>query len=230
MKKNNSYKLIEVLSLIVAVIGLTLGFAAYSTSVKVENLHVKPDKDTFVVKFSSSETSTESNRPIDGVASNGARAEVARIVSDNKTALAHLKARFTAPGQKVVYTLYAHNVGDYDAFLKTITFSNALGSSNFKSCRPYSADTSTSLVMAACEDISLKVEVGDSLVADGSVADISGHSLEVDDNEPIIITIEYDPNGRRSDGEFEVEFGKVTLTYLSVDSEGNKKIKSRIQE
>ncbi len=229
MKKNNSSKTISVLAIVVAIVGLTIGFAVYSSTIKIDNLNVKPNKDTFVVKFSSSEKEVDENKPIKGVSSNGAWADEARIVSGGETAVAYLKARFTAPGQKVTYTLYAHNKGNYDAFLRTITFANAVGANTSKACRPYDSNTSVSLVREACEAISLTVQVGESVKTSGSLADISGHSLEVDDNEPIIITIEYGADGARADGQFEVEFGKVTLTYLSINEDGYSTVKSRVQ-
>ena len=46
---------------------------------------------------------------------------------------------------------------------------------------------------------------------------IAKHSLGLDAYEEVVVTIEYASDASRADGDFEVVFGNITLTYDSVD-------------
>ena len=72
------------------------------------------------------------------------------------------------------------------------------------------------MVEAACNGISVSVKVGNDTYT-GSMDSITNHSLDLDDYEEVVVTIEYASNASRTDGDFEVAFGDITLTYDSVD-------------
>ena len=62
MEKNRTVQLIAILALVVGVVGLSIGFAAFSNTLKIKsNATVAPDKDTLNVDFSSSPTEVEAN-------------------------------------------------------------------------------------------------------------------------------------------------------------------------
>ena len=62
MEKNRTVQLIATLALVVGVIGLSIGFAAFSNTLKIKSsATVAPDKDTLNVDFSSSPTEVEAN-------------------------------------------------------------------------------------------------------------------------------------------------------------------------
>ena len=117
--------------------------------------------------------------------------------------------------QKVVYTFYAHNSGEYDAFIKSVTYANVTGKSESKVCTAGSGTTET-LLTNACDDISVKVNVGTTNTT-ASTADITGHSLLKGAFEQVTVTIEYAADGDRADGDFSVSFGDISLVYSSVD-------------
>jgi hypothetical protein len=77
--------------------------------------------------------------------------------------------------------------------------------------------TTSSLVSAACEDISISVKVGTDAAVAGSVASISGHKLSKSTYEPVAVTIAYASNGNRADGDFNISFGDLKLVYATVD-------------
>lgn len=215
MKKDRSSKVIEILALIVAVVGLSMGFAAYSSSFDVvEEAHVKPGDDIFRVIFSSSKTNTQ-NKKINGVAIGGAKAGTAFLVDYPSLTVANLRAYFTEPGQKVTYTVYSHNRGDYDAYLTAINYFNVVGRNSSKICGVINSSSATrELVNNACDDISLTVEIGD-IKAGDTITNIRKHRLAIGRVEPIVITLEYSKTGTIPDGEFFVEFGNVAITYVS---------------
>ena len=63
MERTRSIKALSIVALIVAVVGLAIGFAAFSTSLKIsQSATVKPSDESFNVSFSSSKDSfAESN-------------------------------------------------------------------------------------------------------------------------------------------------------------------------
>lgn len=212
-----SSRVIAVVALCVAVVGLTLGFAAFSNSLKIESsANVKPDASTFNVDFSSSESALETN-PITAVLQPGElTAGTATINNVGSPTISGLSVEFTSPGQKATYTFYARNEGEYTAFLKSINYANvASGNSPRKCTATDGADDA--LVQAACDDITLSVKVGNEAAVTGTKDSISGHSLNVKTGETIVVEIEYAAEGDRADGEFSVEFGDISLTYSSVD-------------
>ena len=72
------------------------------------------------------------------------------------------------------------------------------------------------MVEAACNGISVSVKVGNETYT-GSKGSITNHLLAIDAYEEVVVTIEYKSTASRADGDFEVAFGDITLTYNSVD-------------
>ena len=224
MEKDRSTKIIAIAALLVGVVGLSLGFAAFSNTLTISSsAEVKPDPNTFNVDFSATTSGDLSEAPVTpaltpSTAVEGFEASDGTI--DNSVAgapkITKLHATFTEPGQKATYTFSAKNIGEYEAFLKSIVFSNVASGSTTKVCTP-GTGTTAALVTAACEDITLSIKVGNEAVTTGSVASITNHSLAINANDPIVVTIEYAAGGHRADGDFTVAFGDITLTYSSVD-------------
>lgn len=216
MEKNKGSKIIAIVALVVAVFGLTLGFAAFSNTLTISSsAYVSPSSDNFKINFSTSSTSATSTGNVTGSPTGAATAGTATLAG---TTVSGIKANLTAPGETVSYTFYTHNTGEYDAFLNSITFENVAGQSAPKVCAAVDqANTTASLVSAACEDISISVKVGSDAAVSGSKATISNHKLLKTANEAIIVTITYAANGDRADGAFNVSFGDLKLVYGTVD-------------
>ena len=215
MEKNRSSKVIAIVALVVAIAGLSLGFAAFSNTLIISsNANVTPTSDTFKVLFSSSETSLETGK-IQGktTATSGVTVGEATIVNTGTNpTISGLTAGFAVPGESVTYEFFVHNAGEYEAFLKSINYANVTGQSNPKVCTAVDpTNTTASLVSKACEDISLTVKVGN-VTAEGTETGLS-QSLAKNGFVPVTVTIRYDDNGNRADGDFNVAFGDVSLTY-----------------
>ena len=217
MEKDRGTKVIAIIALCVAVVGLSVGFAAFSNDLTISSsANVSPEATDFDVNFSTVNTA-ETPGTVSGVASGttGATAEDATI--DNSTApkITGLKANFTAPGQTVTYSFYAHNAGKYAAYLNAVTYNNVSGETATKICTA-GVDTDDTMVQAACNAISVSVKVGNDNFK-GSNAAVDNHLLAIDNYEEVIVTIEYASDGTRADGDFSVAFGDIVLTYKSVD-------------
>jgi hypothetical protein len=206
MEKNRSSKF-----------SLSVGFAAFSNSLVIKSsAKVTPNSSTFNVDFSSSGTSLATTAVAPTKTPTTLTATSAAIDNTSDPTISNLSVTFTEPGQKVVYTFYAYNAGQYDAYLKSITYANVTGKTAAKVCTAASGTTDT-LVQAACDDITVSVKVGDLSEVSGSKASITGHTLAKGAFEQVTVTIEYASNGDRADGDFTVAFGDITLLYSSAN-------------
>ena len=215
MERERSTKIIAIVALCVAIVGLSIGFAAFSNNLTIKSdATVTPNASDFDVNFSTSNTS-ELEGTVSGVGTNSATAEDATINNSGDPTITGLKANFTEPGQKVTYSFYAHNAGKYAAYLNNVTYANVSGQTATKVCTP-GVGTDATMVNAACNGISVSVKVGNDNYT-GSVSSITDHLLDLDAYEEVVVTIEYASGATRADGDFEVAFGDITLTYDSVD-------------
>ena len=215
MERDRSAKIIAIVALCVAVAGLSIGFAAFSNNLKIESsAKVSPNQNDFDVNFSASNTS-ELDGTVSAVGTNSATGEDATIDNSASPTITGLKANFTEPGQKVTYSFYAHNAGKYAAYLNNVTYANVSGKTATKICTA-GVGTDATMVEAACNGISVSVKVGNDTYTK-SMDSISNHLLAINAYEPVVVTIEYNSGASRADGDFEVAFGDITLTYDSVD-------------
>ena len=214
-KKDRSAQVIAIIALFFAVIGLSLGFAAFSQTLTIHSsAEVKPDQTAFNVKFSSSEESLATEE-ITGVTGGeaGATADPATI---SGTEISGLKAKFTKPGQDVTYTFYVRNEGEYDAYLKSITYKNASETGTSINCKPGS-DTDAGLVATACNGMKVTVTVNSTETTTESNSSISEHKLAKGAGEEVKVKIEYASGSGIADGDFTVEIGDIELLYKSQD-------------
>lgn len=216
MERERGSKVIAIIALCVGIVGLSLGFAAFSSTLRISSsAEVKPSGDTFNVDFSTTTGTVTDGQVTPTVV--GATGEAATIsnAADEST-ITGLKANFTEPGQTVTYKFYAHNEGEYEAFLTGISYANATEATSPKVCTP-GTGTTKSLVDAACENISLTVNVtnGDSTVSTAESTTTVDHSLAAGATDTIEVVIAYTGTAR-ADGDFTVAFGDVTLEYESV--------------
>ena len=218
MEKDRGSRIIEIVALLVGVVGLSIGFAAFSNTLTISSsAEVTPDQSKFNVDFTSASSGDVSTTPIQPATKNPETLVAANGTIDNSgdPTVTGLHATFTEPGQSVTYNFWAKNIGEYIAYLKSITIANATGAETYKKCTAKTG-TTQSLVDAACNGISMTVKVGTEEATSSSIASISNHSLAIDAFDPIIVTISYANGSAIADGDFDVAFGDITLTYSSV--------------
>lgn len=206
---NKSSKIIAIVALVVAVVGLSVGFAAFSSVLTIESsAEVAPQADTFKVGFSVSDSDLVGG-DITPVVSGATADKVTLANEGNKATITGLKANFTEPGQSATYNFYVYNDSPYTAYLNTIKTTDG---QQFKTCAiPEGSAATQGLVTAACGGISLTVQVGGDTY-DGSETVTPNTSLTSKTAVPVTVTIAY--NGtNRADGPFTVDFGNVELHY-----------------
>ena len=195
MEKKRGNQIMAIAALFIAVIGLSLGFAAFSNTLTISSsATVTPNSNVLNVDFSNAtsfttkpytpllnydDTELGSTNGVAEVTTTGSPAPTyTRGTFNNDTdklpTLSGLQARFTEPGQSVTYTFYAYNVGELAAYLRQIK----LGSDNTArlSCAAdavTSPDTpaTDSLVQAACNDMVVSLDVQE---ASGNASLIGG--------------------------------------------------------
>ncbi len=213
MNDNKGYRIIAIVALLLGVVGVTLGYAAFSNTLTISSsAEVRPDPSAFNVDFSTSSSSVVADPivPTLNPATDGPTATNGVINNANAPTATNLKATFTEPGQEVTYSFYAYNAGEYIAYLNSIVFSGT------KTCTGKSG-TTQALVDTACNGINLSVKVGSEAVTSTSIASIASHSLGINGAEEIEVTISYDAGSGRADGDFDVTLPDIVLTYDSVD-------------
>lgn len=225
MQKNNTgVKVVSLLALCLAVVGISLGYAAFSETLKISSsAEVSPDSAAFNVDFSTSSDSVVAGDVTGEVTGTGATAGTATIdnTTDSISKITGLKANFTDIGQSVSYSFYAYNSGSYDAYLKSITYETLSGGDSFKSCTA-GENTDATMVATACDTISVSVKVGSEDAVTSTTQLSSEHKLATSTSEPIVVTITYAgdstaSNSGRTDGDFTVSFGDISLLYQSVN-------------
>lgn len=212
MEKSRDSKLIAIVALLVAVLGLSIGFAAFSSVLTINaSANVSPTNG-FAVKFSSVNNSVLKEAIKAQVAGEGTVTATDATITDDTT-ISNLSATFTDPGQSATYTFYAYNAGQYKAFLKSVVMDE-------KTCaKTKDSEATDVLVEEACEGIVLSVEVGGKGPFITSQATIDGYQgLDKQSADTVTVKIEYLSDAARADGDFSVNFGNVTLNYSSVGS------------
>ena len=213
MNYNKSYKIIAIAALIIGVIGVSLGYAAFSNTLTISSsANVRPDASGFNVDFSSSSSAVQTNdiTPTLSAVATGFTATDAEIDNTSDPVISNLSATFTEPGQSATYTFYAYNAGEYTAYLNSIVFSGS------KTCTAKTG-TTQSLVDSACTGITLSATVGSEAATTTSVASVTSHSLAKGAAEQITVVISYADGSAIADGDFDVTLPDIVLTYDSVD-------------
>ena len=217
MEKNRKIQIIAIVALVIGIVGLSIGFAAFSSVLNIQtSANVKPDSSTLNVDFSTAEDKMEIAEIIPTATPNSLVTTNGVIDNSGDPTISKLSATFTEPGQSVVYKFYAYNAGELNAYLKSIVFSNVADQNSTKICTA-GQGTTDALVQKACDKISVKVKVGNELETTTGKASITGHTLSKGNGELVTVTLEYEAGADRADGDFTVAFGNITLNYSSVD-------------
>lgn len=217
MEKNRKIQIIAIVALVIGIVGLSIGFAAFSSVLNIQtSANVKPDSSTLNVDFSTAEDKMEISEIIPTATPNSLVTTNGVIDNSGDPTISKLSATFTEPGQSVVYKFYAYNAGELNAYLKSIVFSNVTDQNTTKICTA-GQGTTDALVQKACDKISVKIKVGNELETTTGKASITGHALSKGNGELVTVTLEYEAGADRADGDFTVAFGNITLNYSSVD-------------
>lgn len=216
MEKQRQIKILSIVALVLAISAMTLGFAAFSTTLSISSsATVTPSSDDFKIKmygfksqtalssFYSSYVMQDSYLSETIVLASGSTDghDNGRINNTTHT-INGLNANFTEPGEFVYYHVIIRNEGKYDAY---INWNNYGGT---PSGYILGEGTTESLVQDAMNDIELSTYVTDlSGVVFGSDLLPAGETIIA------IFQIKYDASGARADGPFSVSFPDIKIDF-----------------
>ncbi|MBQ2910090.1 MAG: hypothetical protein IJE53_04735 [Bacilli bacterium] len=232
MRKDRKIQMLSIVALVLAITGMSLGFAAFSSTLSISSsATVTPNSDDFSITFLGLDENGEytSESSIYPISENNISGNIATISNGKVPTISNMKASFTEPGQSVIYSYKNLNTGLYNIYMKSWVFDLLDGMNDVIECVPAeNSDVSSELLSNACQDIDVKVQVyssdGTELV-DGYMRyyfDIFGTSLvsfgdnlmlSPNDYYTTVISIEYASDGARADGDFEVKIANIDVEY-----------------
>lgn len=214
MKYDKKKKVIALTSLVVLVLCLAVGFAAFSTTLKINGkASVKPDEKNFKVVFANSKNGDDySYADVKASTSpNGLNTLDGHITNEDVPTISNLHVTFTDDNQSATYNFLVANIGKYDAYLTNVVTGS-------KICTPGEGADST-LVREACQAIKFEVTIGSgaNALTITSSQEVNGHLLKKGEYEPVKVVISYPEGGQLPDGDMDVSFGDTKLFYATQD-------------
>ena len=234
MEKERGGKILAIVALVLAVAGLSVGFAAYSSVLNISsNANVQVDGSNWSVGFSSDGTNMAP------LVTNTAPTINGTTASQNNGSAKLMKYTFyqneaptlaPADGSKVEYSFYVLNDGDIDATLDSINFgsltctyvstgSDRLLEEDESNPGAYATPNSSASTISECADmfdVSLTFGTGQDAVTYGPSDTSFDVDLDAGDDIPVVLTIEASgDNPNVLDGDFTVELGSTTVNFKS---------------
>ena len=238
MNQKKQSKMMAILALCISVLGLTLGFAAFSNTLTISSsATVTPDASDFKLKLYGMDKSIENDdinmedsELISLLTSSTNLAPIIEVenmmypstgpiaVIDNDTlTLKGLNAEFTGPDHNVIYPFLIKNEGQYDAYTNIATYQNPT-----HTCEA-GEGTTESLAAKACENMKFRLSVG--------YLDETSQKIKWDINDYVdatgnlklekgkffvaYIQLEYDYSEDRVDGPMTVKWSDLKLTFTT---------------
>lgn len=209
MEHSRKQKLLVIVALIVGIVSLSVGFAAFSESLNISSsASVTPSSDTFSVKFSTEKDSLVVEEVVPSSIYNATNVTNGIINNTNHPTITNLSASFSAPNQDVEYSFYIRNEGEYTAYLNNVNF---IGD---KTCVA-DVGTTDSLVQQACESMKIVLNVDGNAYYD--TTKVSNKPLAPGESISVVVGLAYVDGGKYSDGSFKVTFPSISLVYSTID-------------
>ena len=222
MERDRNAKILAIIALTVAVIGLSIGFAAFSQTLTIQSsADVKPDESEFTSNVKFTTTAGLESGTVEAETSE-ATAETANLEA---TKITGINVHFTKTGQSATYKFKVKNTSPYDAYLRSITFKNVTNAPIECAKVTHSGESEKDAldddVATSCKGIKVTVTVGGHEYTQ-SDAGITGHKLvKSTGSEDASVKIEYSAvSGDKpmADGDFNVSIGDIELKYASRDA------------
>lgn len=219
MRYQRKQKIIIIVALVIAIVGMSLGFAAFTSTLNISSsATITPNSSDFKVLFSTTQFAVDTNNTSckigNGEGYNGAVGGIGCVKSNS---ISDMAVVFTKPNQSVDFRIYIHNTGEYDAYLKSINIANVPGESTYKKCEAATTDStaaSSNLVQEVCDWIGVVYDYNGVAYSFGD----SFSNMKLAKGEVAYIDIYVTYNGdKRVDGPMNITFGDISLEYSTVD-------------
>ena len=226
MKRNRQVKILSIVALVLAIAGMSLGFAAFSSTLTISSsATVTPNNEDFKITIYGANntevyetfnyTSTDISDSFGYGSGKNATSDVASI--DNRThTISNIKAYFGNGTGNVNYIFAIVNEGKYDAYMKTNskdTFGNYWQYTASNKCIP-SEGATASLVSEACNGVWGTAYITQlSNLADPKYITDEYYKIPAGGTEFLLVFFEY--SGPYADGPFDVEFEDIKLQFTT---------------
>lgn len=199
MNKEREMKTLVIAALVISVVAIGVGFAAFSTTLQINGTAtVNTDGKTWNVFFEKIEKTAESTVGVDSTEptiTNGTAGE-----NTTKAAISTISAAFTAPKQKLQYKITVKNAGSYDAKLTAADLTTTLTAAGTGE----KAETDAANV--------IKNSIFTFTKADGSAVNVGTDTIAAGQSQEYLYTLEYKDFTNAS----ELPVGQVTLTVPQI--------------
>lgn len=193
--KDRSFKIVTIVALLVAVLGLSIGYAAYAENLKISGtVTARSSSNSWNVKFENI-----SAAEFGGIANEMVAPEL------TSTTISKFEVNFFAPGDSVEYNFSVENGGKLDAKLTAVT----LGS---LSCAPGNGSTKATAeeANALCADLTFALTYADG--TEIKTGDVITHTSNNSKGLKLVVSWKADSHATLS-GDAVVTVGESTLTY-----------------
>lgn len=215
MEKNRQIKMMFIVALVLSVTAMTLGFAAFSTTLNISSsASVTPNSDDFKVQIFG--INGDNVVPIVYQSTTGS---TNGYISDDGMFITGINVVLSKPGDRVSYSFIVRNTGKYDAYLKSFRGTKIGPNGELFRCVPTGSNRiSDNLLEGACNSVKLTYgvydyETGESLLS----YEQQGNGIKISPGESIIVglTYKYAEDGVYADGDFNVEIGDLYIDATS---------------
>ena len=208
MEHNRQIKILSIVALVIAIVAMSLGFAAFSATLNISSsASVSPNSSDFKIRI----VSYDGSNIIEPISFANASGSNATIGEDGLT-LSNISVNLSEPGSCVVYRFYVQNDSPYDAYLSSYERVDTDGDGNNKKCVAESDNVNDELLLLACESISYGFDLYDvdgTKVTDNPV----GQVLHPGEQHTIDFKVVYLDDGTLADGDFRVDFDDIKIEY-----------------
>lgn len=213
--KQNSTKIVAICALFVAVIALSIGFAAYSATLTIDSSATVEATNTFTpnvqyqVASKQCETTGTAVVNSDGQFNDG----------NHATEWSGISVTLKAPGDKVKCSATVENVSAFTAYLRTISTSAALSCAS----KVASGDGVATQFADTCAALKLNINAGGETATATSAAaasntTITGKSMAATTGTmPVYFELDYPTGSAIADGDISVTVPTINFIYKTVD-------------
>lgn len=241
MRKDRKIKILSIVALVLAIIGMSLGFAAFSSTLTISSsATVTPNSNDFKVAvyglkslsgfdieevFTSGPDMTQwSSDYASALDSYNTGVSATNAVIDNTNfTVSNMSAEFTEPSQSIGYVFLIKNEGKYGTYISIPQYLKDmyLSGEHMGICTAGEGATEE-LVQAACEGVFGQIvavyssdgtDISNKLVSSSQ----GDHLIDVGDYVVVIYSIGYEGE-TRADGPFSVKFEDFKITFSTAQS------------
>ena len=235
MEKNKKTKTLAIIALIISILGLTLGFAAFSNTLTISSsATVSPDESDFNINVYGYTSDSGDIYSLESYGSStlskpmlhvGTESATDAKISDNGKSIiiSDLSVQIKAPGEGAEYNFLIKNEGEYDAYLNMKNLESVFSGGGVSHTCIAGSDTTVNLVNEACKDVNLYGEMVDSDWYELSNDVSAPYKLAKGSYLVLSLYIDYGyhnsdsvNNVVRADGDFSVDFDDIVLEFSSV--------------